>query len=241
VVSVFANDINYKWDLESQTDQASIQNINTYLGIATDFLAKAAADYGKKATFEYDFIRNTDLCYYADFAIDAADSESYAAEIAMNEFIDENINSDLLRNTYDADNIIYFMFLNTDENSEGYACTRNWYEGMEYPYEIVFLYNFDSGNVNCPAVYAHEMLHAFGAPDLYYEDTEYHISQEFLDYVWENMPNDIMYYCSDMETGEYLYDRITNEISELDAYYTGLTDNCELVEKYNLGKSQHIK
>ena len=54
------------------------------------------------------------------------------------------------------------------------------------------------------------------------------------------MANDIMYYCSDMETGEYVYDRVTNELSELDAYYAGLTDGCPLVEQFHLKESQHI-
>jgi hypothetical protein len=241
VISVFANDINYVWDLDSETDQTSIKNIDSYLGIATDFLSETAAEYGKKATFTYDFIKDKKLCYYADFDIDAAQPDSWDAETAMNEFIDENIDSDALRKKYKANNIIYFMFLNTDENSEGYACTRNWYEGMEYPYEIVFMYNVDSGYVNCPAVYAHEMLHTFGVPDLYYEDTEYGISQDFLDYIAENIPNDIMYYCSDPETGEYVYDRIPSVVSEVDAYYAGLTDSCELVGEYQLGESQHGK
>jgi hypothetical protein len=236
---VFANDVNYNWDLDSETDQTSIKNIDSYLGIAADFLSETASSYGKKATFIYDFMKNKKLCYYADFDIDAAQPDSWDAEIAMNAFIDENIDSDYLRKKYKADNIIYFMFLNTDEKSEGYACTRNWYEGMEYPYEIVFMYNVDSGYVNCPAVYAHEMLHTFRAPDLYYEDAEYGISQEFLDYISENVPNDIMYYCSDPETGEYLYDRIPSVVSEVDAYYAGLTDYSELAEEYHLGKSQH--
>jgi hypothetical protein len=83
------------------------------------------------------------------------------------------------------------------------------------------------------------MLHTFGAPDLYYEDAEYGISQEFLDYISENVPNDIMYYCSDPETGEYLYDCIPSVVSEVDVYYAGLTDYSKLVEEYHLGKSQH--
>jgi hypothetical protein len=239
IISVFANDVNYKWDLASETDQSSMENIDSYLGIAADFLSETAFSYGKKATFTYDFIKNKKLCYYAYFDIDAAQSDSWDAEIAMNTFIDENIDADYLRKKYKADNIIYFMFLNTDDKSDGYACTRNWYEGMEYPYEIVFMYNVDTEHINCPAVYAHEMLHAFGALDLYYEDAEYGISSEFLNYISENVPNDIMYYCSDPETGEYLYDSIPSVVSEVDAYYVGLTDYSELVEEYHLGKSQH--
>lgn len=241
IISVFANDVNYSWDIESDTDKKSIEDIKTYLSISTDFLSSQAEKYGKKAYFVYDFDKNADLCYYASFDIDTTEMDSYDTEMSMNQFIETNIDSEALRRKYRADNIIYFMFINTDVYSTGISCTRNYYEGMEYPYEIVFLYNFDSGVKNCPAVYAHEILHTFGAPDLYCEDEEYNITENILSYVQDNMPNDIMYYCSDLESGEYVYDRITNEIGELDAYYIGLTDSCPLVEEFRLGQSQHIQ
>ena len=241
IISVFADDVHYEWNRQAKKDQSAIRDINTYLGIATDYLCGVAEEYGKEADFVYDFERNADLAYFTRFDVDTTQEGAIDAENAMNRFIENDIDSDALRRKYEADNIIYFMFVNAGENSGAYACTRNYYEGMEYPYEIVFLYNIDYGVKNCPAVYAHEMLHAYGAPDLYYEDQEYGISAEFLDYVRENMPNDIMYYCSEIETGEYLYDRITNEVSELDAYYIGLTDQCPLVDEYRLKTSQHIK
>lgn len=240
IVSVFADDIHYKWDQELEADQQTIADIDTYLGIATDYLAGAAAEYGKEADFVYDFKEHEDLAYFTTFDVDTTLEGCADAEDSMNRFISEQVDSDALRRKYKADNIIYFMFINTDEESTGYSCTRNFYEGMSYPYEVVFMYNIDSGVKNCPAVYAHEMLHAYGAPDLYYEDTEYGLSAEFLDYVSTDMANDIMYYCSDMETGEYVYDRVTNELSELDAYYVGLTDECPLVEQFHLKESQHI-
>lgn len=239
IISVFVSDENYSWDQQSMTDRQTIKDINTYLGTAADFLCSSARKYGAKADFIYDFERYTDISFFTSFNTDTADTDH--AEEYMNSYIKNNIPSDELRIKYKADNIIYFIFVNTDKNFDGCSCTRNYYEGMEYPYEIVFLYNIDSGTKNCPAVYAHEILHTFGAPDLYYEDSEYGIKEKFLNYVSKNMPNDIMYYCSDIETDEYIYDRITNELSDLDAYYIGLTDQCPLIKDFGLGESQHIK
>ena len=63
---------------------------------------------------------------------------------------------------------------------------------MPYPYEFISLYFVDSGEINAPAIYAHEILHCFGAPDLYAPDDEYGIGDSFVSWIGENSPNDIM-------------------------------------------------
>lgn len=239
IISVFADDIHYSWNFDESTAADKKEEIKSYLGIATDYLSDQAKKYDVNARFIFDFDRHPDLAYHANFPVDTSASDSQYAESSMNNYISTEIPIDNLRQKYRADNIIYFMFVNTDEYSDSYSCTRNYYEGMEYPYEIVFLYYMDSGVVNCPAVYAHEILHTFGAPDLYIADSEYAITNEFVEYISTNMPNDIMFYCSDITSGEYVYDRITNDLSLLDAYYVGLTHDCSLVNEYELGKSQH--
>ena len=93
---------------------------------------------------------------------------------------------------------------------------------MESDNEIVFLYYIDYGQVNPPAVYAHETLHTFSAPDLYTTDPDFGITSRNLSGLQDKYPNDIMLTCSDLSTGEYVYDRITNEITEVTASYIGL-------------------
>ena len=60
-----------------------------------------------------------------------------------------------------------------------------------------------------------------------------------LDYVAKKLPNEIMYTCSDIGTGEYLYDRVSNEVSGLTAYYIGLNDESEIVTELGLRESEH--
>ena len=43
-----------------------------------------------------------------------------------------------------------------------------------------------------------------------------------------------MYTCSDRVTGDYIYDDITNEMSEVTAYYLGLIDECDTAEDWDL-------
>jgi hypothetical protein len=48
-----------------------------------------------------------------------------------------------------------------------------------------------------------------------------------------------MYTCSDRRSGKYHYDRITNEVSSITAYYIGLTDISDIVSELGLEESQH--
>ena len=43
-----------------------------------------------------------------------------------------------------------------------------------------------------------------------------------------------MLLCSDPKSGDYLYDDIVNEVSELTAYYVGLTDRSDIVDEWGL-------
>ncbi|SFG59349.1 hypothetical protein SAMN04487761_1291 [Lachnospiraceae bacterium C7] len=234
VISLFASDTRYSWNRSCKKDRVSIHNINKYLGIAGDYLEDITKEYGKKANFITDFEKNKDLAYFTQFSIDLEDNGSGKDESIWN-FIDANIDVNGLMAKYKADNVVFLTCMNTDENSQAVTCTRNWYEGMPSPYEIVYMYNVDYQEVNPPAVYAHEILHTFGAPDLYAKSTELNFSDEFMNYVRTSMGNDLMYTCSDKPTGSYLYDSITNEVSELDAYYCGLTNDSSVVRQFGLG------
>lgn len=237
VISIFASEPTYKWDFESAEDREKIANINKYLGIAGDYIEGVASDYGKEAEFVTDFVENPDLMYETKFKTSLANTD-FVDEPAW-EYIDSYVSSEQLKEKYNADNIIYFIMINSDKNSEAVSCTRNWYTGMRYPYEVVYLYNVDYGETNPPAVYAHEMLHTFGAPDLYQSSKEYAIDKDFVSFIEENYPNEIMLTCSDYETGYYDYDKVTNEVTDLTAYYIGLIDYCDIVDEYNLAYSEH--
>ncbi len=239
VYSIFASDKLYSWDEKSEDDQDLILEINSYLKIAGEFLSESASQYDQSADFITDFKEHKDLCSFATFDGELEDLTAND-ELSVWEYIEDNVNVEELEEKYQADNVIFFAFMNTDIASQAVSCARNWYEGMEYPYEVVFLFNVDSGYQNPPAVYAHEMLHTFGAPDYYTTDSEYILTYDQQEFVEMNLPNDIMLTCTDLETGDYVYDRITNEVSELTAYYIGLTEESSAQMEVGLGRSQHM-
>ena len=81
------------------------------------------------------------------------------------------------------------------------------------------------------ATFAHEILHAFGAPDLYLKNSR--IPQEYVDYCNETKSNDIMFTIN-------LGSSISVFFSDLCAYYVGLKDTCSEVDTWGLGKSERL-
>ncbi|SEI45530.1 hypothetical protein SAMN02910453_0441 [Lachnospiraceae bacterium A10] len=237
VVSIFADDQNTSRDETDAADVEKMAKIQEYLTIAGDYLEDVVADYQKEADFITDFSNNTDLKYHMSMDIVATDQDVLDSgeidEIAW-DYISRSIDTENLKTKYQADNVIYMLYIDSDVTNPAVTCTRNWYEGMPSEAEIVYLFNIDYEMTNCPAVYAHEMLHTFGAPDLYMEDEDYNVTASFMDYVNEHLSNDIMLTCSDATTGDYRYDAITNEVSEVSAYYIGLLEQSDIAEQWNL-------
>lgn len=240
VVSIFANDNTTTW--EGGNEQLKYDSLQ-YIGMAADWISQQAAQYGCNAEFIYDWTENQDLYFEGDvngtIANEGDDMDSSAWE-----FIANNIDSNAIAANYQADNVIYMMILNTPEDQSITSSTRNYYEGMEYPYEVCFMYCTLDGQESGPAMYAHEMLHTFGAPDLYAVDTygdNYGITDELVQSYTNSNSNDIMFtvYDGGDASGVISYDSITNDFTELDAYYVGLTSQSSEAESWGLQPSQH--
>lgn len=227
IVSIFANDTKTSWDYESDVDVRTMYQTISYMDIATDWLEKQVALYEGNAEFIFDWETNQDLFYGANFYQDMAREDS-TYYVNQKFFIDNYIDSEELKKKYDADNILYVFFFNSDFSNQ----TNPWASPSPYIYEETYntefvniFVCFDDFHIAMPSTYAHEILHTFGAHDLYYEN--YAVSQAYVDYCTETGSNDIMYTVSDGE-------EILNELSELDAYYLGLVESSADVEKWGL-------
>ena len=242
VVSVFAEDINTRWELDDRRNDLELYySIYDYLRIAVQWITDRGAEYGvDDIEFIWDWDRHDDLFCWAYFnadfpaAVENGMSETYAWD-----HIKRGIDSEALLEKYDADNIIYMMYFNTPYSNPVSACTRNYYEGMPEPYEICYMFMKDNNYGLNPGVFAHEILHTFGAPDLYGEDPQYGITEEYAQYAAENRTNDIMRFVGNVYTYEVPYDRIVNEITEITAYYLGWTDSSETVTEWGFLPSEH--
>ena len=170
--SVFASDPDYAWRPDAAGDQSRIKAIRRHLGLAADYLEAVAAEYGQEAAVLWDFEADPNLCRQAAFDVPLTDEARN--DEAVWAYLDAEIDLPALLDQYGADNCVFYVFLNTDVACPAVTGTRSWYPGMPAPYEIVYLYYMDSGLVNCPAVYAHELLTRFGrrVPRVYLRGAE---------------------------------------------------------------------
>ena len=142
------------------------------------------------------------------------------------EWIVNNIDIDKLIKKYNADNIIFMFFFNNKEFKLHSSYTYN-----QFDIELINMFLQEAEGDTYPATYAHEIMHTFGAPDLYMKNDI--INEDYINYLIDINSNDIM---RTISPGK----EITNTFSSLDAYYVGLINSHEDIEKWNLGISEHL-
>jgi hypothetical protein len=145
----------------------------------------------------------------------------------------EYIDAEQLKQKYNAQNVIYILYFNTDETNTVNSWSLS--DKQNCPVELINVFVRDDIGSSyyylSPSGFAHEILHCFGAYDLYYASNA--IPQNFVDHCYNTNSCDIMFTVS---VGK----EITQELSELDAYYVGLVDSCPQIEEWGLGISSHI-
>lgn len=248
VVSIFADDKQGKWS-DSKEDTDKINNIFSYTKIATDWLTEKAKDYGVSLNFAIAENIDSDLCYRASFdevCIDIEKSKSKSIPLQW-KYIDEKIDYNGLKEKYNCSQIAYLFFFDPEEETFSTAYTVSFYNKiLEYPYEVCMMPYAYSATQISPSVIAHEMLHLFGAPDLYgcdLYDMNYGTTDDYVTYCSKNHPNEITYTTfAYREDGEKYktFDRITNELTDITAYYIGWTNKVPPeVDEFGLVHSQH--
>ena len=235
ILSIFTDDGSTRWDPSSETDRAVMEDTLDYLRIAADYLTRQAARYGSEVTFVYDWAEEPELRMEASFTEELVryDGEMYGTQV---EWLRENADARRLQSEHLADHVIYFFFFNTDYSNQvnPWSVGYSNFGGMPdagFIYEITNLYvKYDDCFTTSASSYAHEMMHAFGAHDLYYANE--FITQEYVDHCADVGSNDIMYAVSDGK-------EIFSDFTDLDAYYVGLIDRCEEAEQWGLAPSEH--
>jgi hypothetical protein len=239
IVSIVADDYNNKWG-DSKGDTELLERGQYYLEYACDWLSSQAKRWGHELNFIYEFDEAKGLCYRGYLETDMTNYMDYDVDSEVFDFIDENVNAEEIKSKYETENIIYILFLNTDSTNMTTSYTRNYYDGMSRDYEYCAMLMNCEGYEETPSAFAHEMLHTFGAPDLYYAGMS-NITQEYIDQIKDSGLNDIMRITSDPNTYQYVYDDITNEITDITAYYVGLTDHSDTVTEWGFAPSEHDK
>ena len=244
VVSAFVSTPDCQWDFDELFYTEAFQAYWVGLETAVKFIEEKSNEYGHSPHFIYDWNEHPELIYKGDVDTDPMDMMSTMS--AADQYIDSSIyTADILEST-GADQVIYMLVYNTPAYNRTTSYTKIVL-GMdeEYPYEMCnMLMNVNDRENTLPSTIAHEMLHTFGAPDLYTTggiSSYFGFTQEFIDYLKQNNVNDIMRVDADFDPikREADYESVWQEMTEITAYYLGLTDHSEIVEQWGLEPSQH--
>lgn len=234
VISIYVDDANCTWT-DSKSDNRTFSHTIEYLDIACNYLMDEADKWGQDLNLIYDFYEDEDLGYSLTIESDSV-KDFYGADCEIWYFIENSIDVGAIQKKYDADSVAIMVYVNTDRSIEDVSCTTCFYAGyaLDSVYEFSYIFMHSNGEEETPAAFAHEMMHQFGAIDLYMEDEDIGLSQDEVDTIESDYPNDIMYTTYQEITWIPIYDDVTNEISELDAYYIGWTDHSDLVDSFGL-------
>lgn len=192
--------------------------------IAVDYIESRASEYGVDTSLIFDWSSESSLIAEADtdFLIneDVDFMDRLDEEIVC--WFDEKISYEDLLNQYDARGIATCIFI----NNPGISYTIV-YDGTDNEQESIILFSGDyykEGREETPAVYAHEILHVFGAHDLY-EDAEF--TREATDYIAGVYPDELMYTVAG--SGQKSIDKI---LSPITAYHLGWIDYTEEIDLF---------
>ena len=233
IVSIFANDAETAWNFDCESDRSTRALMYLHMGAAMEWIMDCAANYSVDSRFLYDWEKYPDLYYTFDFGDITLVRPDGGGYWTQSSYIVKNIPTQQLMDKYNARNVIYIFYFNTDESNTVNSWSINDRSGVYT--EIINIYVRDDyyGGFyfKGASTFAHETLHCFGAPDLYYASER--IPQAYVNHCAEIKSNDIMYTIG-------LGEKITQAFTPLDAYYVGLTDFCEEVDQWGLGKSSHL-
>ncbi len=240
LVSIFLEDTDALW---TEQDRALVRH---NMDVANAFLVDEGERYGKSVNLIYDIEEHTDLEYHLKYSkAFPGSAHTKNATDEVKDFVNDMINyvhteipaQDIMKK-YQVNSIGFLIFI---DNEAAEATAQPYYTDYQgYHYEELAFINLrwetKGENVN-PDVYAHEILHLFGARDLYYTNEYDGISREFVDYAAENEPKDIMLgFGADVVTYR---DSISSEITDITAYFLGWKGYIAELERFPSVKTKY--
>ena len=227
LVSVYLNDA-ATGSIWTQEARAETQRC---LAMAVEWIEAQAAGHGARTELYYDdgSAGSPLQCTYAvqSRLRGGVDSEESAAFLDEMDALCATLDTAELRAQYGTDNIGFLLFLPVCGTSFTMAHYAD--DGFDFYHEYCCLYRYDAYaeqiEPESPATYAHEILHLFGAPDLYEGSADPYVDGELTAYVEQTYPDEIMLSTYDPD-GENVYTAIEKTLSPLTAYCLGLVNSC---------------
>ena len=234
IVTIFVDDPYHRWDWGTrEEDAASYFRIRSRMETACRWLTQQAGRYGAHPVFHWDW--HTEKYLYNWFTSEK-DMRNYDNTYwELNNYIRGNIPLREIRDYYGADNILFNVLYNQDlyDTARGVSFPLDFSPGWENrddAFELLWIMDEDNGLTVSAAGLAHEIMHCFGAVDLY--DGSPDTTAAYVKYLNSIRSNDIMFSIDYRDP-----DHIGESFSDLDAYYLGLRSSNPDQQKYGLPAS----
>lgn len=225
LVSIFVKDKESKWTkMEKKEAGRKVK-------AAAKYLSSQAKRYGKNVNLIVDTEKNKKICYTFETEMKVTDRTSMKLNKKIQKFISESIRVEEIRKKYKTDSVGFLIHIN--KSGVSYTLPHCVEEKDTNFYECASLFSSGGGQEMGAATFAHEMLHLFGAPDLYGKSLPDGITSSFVRYIKKKFPNEIMFttYTKD---GRQLKYKIKNKISRVTAYFLGWKEKIPEQKKYPL-------
>lgn len=218
--------------------QEEISFANGLIDKSCRYLEEQGRLYGKSVTLYNYSSEHQDLIYYLESgedssnAVDSSLAYSNGYMERMQQFLKDSIPIDELCEDYGTDSIGFMVLYDVPGNSY----SQVYYPGYDdtfYEWTALFEYDiYGSRKINLACV-AHELLHLFGAVDLYRYSGIDGVTEE----IYNEVMNDPAYSMEIMrntynEDGSYDYDNIPQFLGDITLAMIGFTDGSEVYEKY---------
>ncbi len=234
LVSIFVDTEESDWSVHDE----NLARANTE--IACDYLKEQGKLYGKDVNLIYDIFAHSDLKYRMSFNITRHNvgNDSYSDELSKDvyEFIDNNIDTKAIMEKYQVNSIGYLVFV--DDRSDkclAYPFYETSWKDKYTEFCLIYL-NWSDGSIVDASTYAHEILHLFGARDLYHTSDYVGIYKDFVLYAEKEYGNDIMLGSfADKSIGR----DIKVDITDLTAYFLGWMYYITEIDTYPSIKSKY--
>lgn len=223
LVSIFLEDKNASWT--SDDKKLVAENMD----VAVDYLKNQGEKYGKRVNLIYDLEQHPDLEYHMKYEKayegisyekkdTGLDDTRYLFYYAY-EYIKNNIPIKDIMEKYQVNSIGFLIFIDSGSDMQYTYQYNTYYRGLYYTEVCCISLRAKSNNSNASAeTYAHEILHLFGARDLYCSNI-HGISKDFVDYVAEQYSTDIM--LGPARMGISMKKQILGDITDVTAYFLG--------------------
>ena len=218
-------------------DEDAIAQSRETLAVAVDWIKAQCAAYNVSADITYDdgtpdsglFVHTS---YNGSFAGGTASDESDGFYAAVYDLCAE-LDTPELREKYGTSSIGFLIFLPVAGAS--FTMVHYLEDGSDYYHEFSCLYRADAYTgpdaFETPAVYAHEILHLYGAPDLYEGSSDYYVTPALTAYVEQTWPDEIM-----LDTygpgGTLVYGGVDKQLGPLTAARLGLCTGFDGQESF---------